>query len=101
MQAKQLAKEIRAKKAPVIVDVRSAAEFRTGHIPGAMHVPFWAVLLRLKDFPDRKTPVVLTCEHGPRAQLAQAQLGFAGYRQVDLLQGHMSGWRRAGFPLEK
>ncbi len=30
----------------VIVDVRSALEYRRGHVPGAVHLPFWAAAFR-------------------------------------------------------
>ena len=36
-------KQIAAGTAPVIVDVRSAAEYDDGHVPGAIHLPFWQV----------------------------------------------------------
>ncbi len=49
----------------------------------------------------RSARLVVTCEHGPRAQIAVALLGRCGYANVTLLDGHMAGWRRAGFPLEK
>ena len=38
-----LMKQIAAATAPVIVDVRSATEFAEGHVPGAIHLPFWQV----------------------------------------------------------
>ena len=102
MQAKDLAKRIKSKQAPCVVDVRSGFEFRAGHIAGAVHAPFWKILLRLAPLPkDKESLLVVTCEHGPRAQMAKGLLGFAGYRRCDLLDGHMSGWRRAGLPQEK
>ncbi|GAC1471443.1 MAG: hypothetical protein PVSMB11_07160 [Desulfuromonadaceae bacterium] len=39
---------------------------------------------------------MVTCEHGPRAQLAKGLLGAFGYRNVALLASHMAGWRQAG-----
>ena len=102
VQAKDLAKKIKSKSAPVVLDVRSGFEFGVGHIPGAVHAPSWKILLRLAALPqDKETQVVVTCEHGPRAQLAKSLLGLRGYRNVDLLDGHMAGWRRAGLPMEK
>ncbi len=102
MTTKELAKRIRGKSAPCVVDVRSGFEYRSGHIPGAEHAPFLTVLLHLKKLPrDRKAPVVVACEHGPRAQLAAAMLRAAGFVNLELLQGHMAGWRRAGLPLER
>lgn len=102
MQAKELALLLKAGKAPCIVDVRSGGEYASGHIPGAVHLPLWAVLLRSSGLPaDKDAPLVVLCEMGPRAQLAQSLLGLKGRRRSELLDGHMSGWRRAGLPLVK
>ncbi len=30
-----------ANNPPVIIDVRSTAEYMAGHIPNALHIPFW------------------------------------------------------------
>ena len=102
MQAKELASRIKSARGPCVLDVRTGFEFRSGHIPGAVHAPIWKILLRLAALPKAKeTQVVVTCEHGPRAQLAGSLLGLLGYRNVTLLAGHMAGWRRAEFPVEK
>jgi rhodanese-related sulfurtransferase len=84
---------------PVVLDVRSRREFADGHVPGALHVPFWTVLWRAHRLPISRTdPVVVYCGHGPRASLAGWQLGVRGFRRVSSLTGHMAGWRRAGLP---
>lgn len=103
MLAKDLAKKLKNKKSPpCVVDVRSGMEFRSGHIPGAIHVPFLTLLLNLKKLPSEKeTPIVIYCELGPRAELARTQMLMAGYRNLELLKGHMSAWRRANLPQEK
>jgi rhodanese-related sulfurtransferase len=36
----ELAAEMAQGKAPVIVDVRSAKEFQSAHLPGAINIPF-------------------------------------------------------------
>jgi rhodanese-related sulfurtransferase len=95
MQPQELLKRIKSKQAPAIPDVRSGIEFRNGHIPGAIHAPTWKILLRLARIPSGKdAELVVTCEHGPRAQLAKGLLGALGYRNVTLLAGHMAGWRQ-------
>lgn len=102
MHAQELLKRIKMKQAPVIVDVRSGIEFRAGHIAGALHAPTWKILLRLAGLPaDKNTELVVTCEHGPRAQLAKGLLGSLGYRNTVLLEGHMAAWRQTGLPREK
>ncbi|MFO7982433.1 MAG: rhodanese-like domain-containing protein [Desulfuromonadales bacterium] len=102
MEARELARLIRNRKAPKVLDVRSTFEYQGGHIPGAVHLPFWGALLHRRKLPDDKqAPLVITCEHGPRAEMAKAQLALLGYKNLDLLSGHMSGWRREGLKMEK
>ena len=103
MQPAELVKRMKAKKTPpAVVDVRTIFEFRKGHIPGAIHAPTWKILLRLDRIPsDRNAELVVTCEHGPRAQIAKGLLKAFGYRNVVLLAGQMAGWRRENRPQEK
>ena len=102
MQPKDLLKRMKAKNPPAIIDVRSGFEFRAGHIPGAIHAPNWKILICLARIPsDKNAELVVTCEHGPRAQLAKGLLGAIGYRNVILLDGHMAAWRKAAGPMEK
>jgi hydroxyacylglutathione hydrolase len=49
----------------------------------------------------REEEVVVYCGRGPRARLAVALMWYAGFRQVDLLRGHMAGWRKSRFREEK
>ena len=102
MQAKELVQLIKSRKSPTIIDVRSSFEFHSGHVTGAIHAPTWKILLKIAKLPeDKGTKLVVLCEHGPRAQMAQGLLGLYGYRNVTLLDGHMAGWRRAELTVEK
>ena len=102
MLPQELLKRIKSNNPPTVVDVRTIFEFRKGHIPGVIHAPTWKILLRLARIPsDKSTELVVTCELGPRAQIAKGLLKSFGYRSVELLAGHMAGWRQAGFPQEK
>lgn len=84
-----------------ILDVRSKREFDSGHVPGALHLPFWAVPVRAsRIIASRGEPLTVYCGHGPRAWIAKSLLHAAGFRHVRLLQGHMRAWLRAGKPLE-
>jgi rhodanese-related sulfurtransferase len=102
MQPLELAKRIKSKNPPIVVDVRTVFEFRKGHIPGAVHAPTWKILLLMAKIPSGKdAELVVTCELGPRAQIAKGLLKAFGYRNVVLLVGQMAGWRQAGHPQEK
>ena len=101
MNPEQLLKCIKSKKAPTIIDVRHGFEFRKGHIPGAIHAPTWKIFLHLVALPaDKNSEIVVTCELGPRAQIAKSLLGVFGFRNTSLLEGHMSRWRRSGYAIE-
>jgi rhodanese-related sulfurtransferase len=95
--AEELDSALVSGRAPVIVDVRSRAEFRSGHVPGAINRPFWALAFSP---PRQPGPLVLYCGHGPRAHIAKALLRLRGVHDVSLLEGHMAGWRRDGRPEE-
>jgi hydroxyacylglutathione hydrolase len=93
IEPRDLALQIAGGRAPAILDVRSGPEYRRGHVPGAVHVPFWLLPFRLSRLPfDPDKPVVVYCGHGPRAWMAGAVLRGRGYRQVIYLKGHFAGW---------
>jgi rhodanese-related sulfurtransferase len=84
-----------------VLDVRSAREYRSGHVPGAVHVPFWLLPWRMSLVPaSAGSDLVVYCGHGPRAWLAGRLLRRHG-RRVVYLRGHMQAWRDAGLPLER
>jgi rhodanese-related sulfurtransferase len=83
-----------------ILDVRSSVEFRRGHVPGACHLPFWAAGVARLPPAAASTPVVVYCGHGPRARMAARLLRWRGLRDLHLLDGHMTAWRRSGRPEE-
>ena len=100
---KDLLAQIEAGTAPPIVDVRTQGEYITSHVPGAVHIPFYELLSERERIPAPRQPgqpVVLYCEHGPRAGMARAQLWLAGVKPVAFLEGHMIAWKRDGLPVE-
>jgi len=86
---------------PLVLDVRTPAEFRQGHVPGARNVPHDALAGRLASLalPDDRELVVY-CERGGRAQAAERILRGAGFERVRRLQGDMRAWRAADLPCE-
>ena len=102
MTGEELERRIKAKQAPIILDVRTDFEFRSGHLPGAVHAPLLKVLQATTAVSRSKTDlIVITCEHGPRAQLARMLLMWRGYKNIELLDGHMARWRHAGRSVKK
>lgn len=102
MKANELVRRMKMSNPPSVIDVRSDSEFKSGHIPGAIHAPNWKIIFKLAKLPnDKNAELVVLCEMGPRARMSHKILTAFGYRNVDLLDGHMSGWRKARFVMEK
>lgn len=100
--APDLLARIAAGTAPRILDVRSRREYDRGHVPGALHVPFWLVRWRLGSIPgSNDEPLVVYCGHGPRAWLAGTVLRSQGFTRVVYLDGHYSRWHEAGLREER
>jgi rhodanese-related sulfurtransferase len=86
--------------APRVLDVRTTKEYRAGHVPGAVHIPYHVLWRNHVELAAGKgDPIVVTCSHGPRALMAKLQLRALGYEKVAYLQGQMSGWKRRGLPV--
>ncbi|PZD73987.1 Thiosulfate sulfurtransferase PspE [Acaryochloris thomasi RCC1774] len=98
----QLLEQIEAQAAPVILDVRSAREYREGHIPGAINIEFRQLPQRLSELPTATgQTIVVYCETGVRAAVANVTLQNAGYTTILQLDGHMKAWRSKGLPIEQ
>ncbi len=99
--ARDLWQKIQDRQAPLIIDVRSQSEYERGHVPGAIHIPFWASFStqKLKSYPADE-PLVLYCAHGPRAGIAKMAFILSGFDNIRYLQGHMSAWYEAHLPVE-
>ena len=99
--ASELNQLIQSGKTPTIIDVRSSHEYQSGHIPGALHLPFWQTYWRTEIIDSPKDQlVVVYCAHGPRAGIARFSLSRKGFSKIVYLEGHMSGWYKAGLPVE-
>jgi rhodanese-related sulfurtransferase len=82
----------------IILDVRESDAYKSGHIPGALHVPRGQLELRVNvELPDPTVRIVTCCEFGKISTLAAATLRDLGYGRVAALDGGMRAWRDAGY----
>jgi rhodanese-related sulfurtransferase len=97
----ELLERLEGDAAPLVLDVRTPGEFSRGHVPGAVNVPHDALAGRLSELgPSREREIVVYCESGRRAGLAEETLREAGFTEVRQLEGSMSAWRDAALPCE-
>lgn len=76
-----------------VLDIRQGAEYRAGHVPGALNIELGdlpAVLGHLTD-----VPTVVMCGHGERAMGAASLLSGAGFTQVAVFAGNPQHWASA------
>ena len=80
-----------------LIDVRSSAEWRSGHIHGARHVPLGYLLDHVGDL-RKDMAVVVQCQSGARSSIGASLLRARGFTQVINLSGGFSNWLKAGLP---
>ena len=86
----------------VIVDVRTPAEFREGHLPGAENMdyfggPFESQVLAM----PKDKPVLLYCRTGNRSASAYETMQKAGIKNILHMHEGVTAWQAAGLPMEK
>jgi len=75
-----------------LIDVRTRAEFDSGHPKGAINIPLDELQRRLDELAERSAPVVLCCATGMRSRAAARMLEREGFAEVlDLGPGRSFG----------
>jgi rhodanese-related sulfurtransferase len=86
----------------LVLDVREAEEFASGHLPRARNVPFGELGKRIEEFAKwKEKPVLVTCRAGSRSNSAARTLRKSGFTNVHNLKGGVAAWQEAHLPIEK
>ena len=88
------------KPAPVVLDVRTQAEFDVSHLPGARRVDPEAKAADVLPMLEKGRPEVTYCSVGYRSSAMADRLRKAGVAQVSNLEGSIFQWANEGRPLE-
>ena len=94
--------ECRDTENAILLDVRTAEEYREGHIPGSINInvlddQFETVADSLL---QKGRPVALYCRSGKRSKKAAKLLSQKGYEVYELQTG-FQGWQQAGKTVER
>ena len=66
----------------IVVDVRAKDEYDTGHVKGALNIPYDTIT---KDTElDKDKPILVYCKSGKRSAIAYQKLKDLGYEVYDL-----------------
>ncbi len=93
-------KSLMADRQPLLVDVRSPSEYRSGHIPGATNIPLQQMARNLNKIPTDR-PVVLYCSTGYRSAMGVMTLHLLNYDNVRGFPPSFAGWKAAGEAIVK
>ena len=87
----------------VVLDVREAEEWSTGHLPGAKHLPKSFLESRIEGAaPDRDQHVILYCQSGNRsAWAARTLIDDLGFTNVESMTGGITLWKDRGYAVEQ
>ena len=90
MSVEQLKASLR-NDGPLVLDVRTPNEWKSGHIESARHVPLSTFGKQLPDLPNDRTVAVI-CGSGYRSSVASSMLKARGYKDVENVAGGMSAF---------
>ena len=84
----------------VFLDLRDAAEFKQGHIIGAVNIPATKLADRMAELDNYKDkPVILVCKMGQQSGAAGKQLNGAGFGKIYKMTGGMMEWGNLQLPV--
>jgi rhodanese-related sulfurtransferase len=75
-------------KGAVIIDVRTPAEFKEGHIPGSRNIPLDQIGSKSAELKKAGKPVITVCRSGSRSGMAKSKLIASG---IEVYNG--GGWQ--------
>ncbi|MBM4393820.1 MAG: rhodanese-like domain-containing protein [Deltaproteobacteria bacterium] len=81
------------------VDVRDAAAWARGHIPGAIHMPMHEVGVRVSELPWEQL-VVTYCDDGDVSRQAVIFFRERGMEDTFVLEGGLAAWKKAGLEVK-
>jgi len=82
----------------VVVDVRTPAEYASGHVPRAINLPLQEIEDWYRDLPKDKT-VYLICNSGNRSTQAAEFLKEKGFKNIKNVKGGTNAWKEKGYPV--
>ncbi len=73
--------------AALLLDVRTAGEYKRGNIPGSINIPVNELRPRMKEL-DKEKKIIIYCQVGLRGYVAQRMLTLSGFDAVNLSGGY-------------
>ena len=95
-------KLLKENKSIIVLDVRTAEEFKAGHIPGAKNVDFYQPNFKAKlGELDRAPSYLVHCKSGGRSAKTEALMKELKFKSILHLNEGFSKWEAAGKSVER
>ena len=89
-------------KNAVLIDVRSAEEFSSGHLQGAINIPHTEIAEKISGAAAAKnTPLYLYCRSGRRVKAAMQELNKLNYSNLEDCGGINEAAQHLSLPVVK
>lgn len=82
----------------LVLDVRTADEYKAGHLRTSRNIPLNELSERMGDL-NKSASVLVICQTDTRASRAASQLRRAGFSDVYVLEGGFAAWQSQGLPV--
>ena len=84
----------------MLIDVREASDWQSGHAAGARHRSRGTIELEIEErSAGSDQPIICYCGGGSRSALVADSLQKMGYTNVKSMAGGMGAWKEAGLPI--
>ncbi len=83
-----------------IYDLRDHADYKKGHIPEAISLPFTELTNHIESLKNANKTLLFYCQNGMRSHQALSQLAKAGI-EAKQLNGGLAAWLTANLPTQK
>ena len=93
--SKEQAQSLIETETAVVIDIRDAASFQSGHIENAIHVDNSSVQSFIEGA-DTGVPLIVCCYHGNMSQGAADFFAQQGFARSCSLDGGYAGWSGQG-----
>jgi thioredoxin len=99
LSAKEFAEKLKALPEAPVIDVRTAAEFSSGHLNNAVNYDWNGSQFeqQIKKL-DKSKPVFVYCLSGGRSAAAASKMRADGFKEVYEMEGGMMKWRNENLP---
>ncbi len=97
----ELFERVNSDQPPLLIDVRSPAEFEGGygHLPNAVSIPVLKIEANIEDIETyREKEIVTMCPGGGLSLVAVDILEKAGFTDFKSLKGCTDLWNKSGYP---